>query len=168
MDGSRVGVLSKRQTLNGLFPRLSVGKNITISNLSRLARRWRLSPRREAISARDIMERLGVKGNSEQPVGELSFGNRQKTMLARCVYSRARLLLFDDPCSGIDAAGRVAVYNMINELAREGCAILLVSSDFTELIGMSDRVLALRGGRVAADLPSADATEELLYMHTAN
>ena len=165
---SRVGVLPKRQSVNGLFPRLSVGKNITISNLARLRRRGVISPSRETISARDIMDRLGVKGDSEQPVRELSFGNRQKTLIARCVYSRARLLLFDDPCSGIDAAGRVAVYNMINELARKGCAILLVSSDFTELIGMSDRILALRNGRLMAHLPSGEATEELLYTYTSN
>ena len=109
----------------------------------------------EAISCRNLFDRLGIRGvNLQSSVRYLSGGNKQKVVIARNLYDRCNIYLFDEPTQGIDTAGKVEIYNIISELARKGAAIIFVSSDFPELVGMCDRILTLRHGRVVDDSPA--------------
>jgi ABC-type sugar transport system ATPase subunit len=89
----------------------------------------------------------------------LSGGNQQKVILARWLFSKARLLILDEPTQGVDIGARIEVYNIINELTALGIAILLISSDYAELLAMSDRIAVVRNKRVLQILPSNQLTE---------
>ncbi|MCW2761620.1 MAG: Ribose transport system ATP-binding protein [Marmoricola sp.] len=124
------------------------------------------SRRREVASSGSMIERLAVKArDGGQSVGTLSGGNQQKVVFAKWLFHGADVFIFDEPTQGIDAEGREDVYESMESLAAEGKAILFVSSDFTELVGVCTRVLAMREGRLVADLNGADVSEELLLRH---
>jgi ribose transport system ATP-binding protein len=95
----------------------------------------------------------------DQEIRFLSGGNQQKVVLARWLAVNPRILLFDEPTRGIDVGAKAAIHDLVRRLARDGAAVLMVSSDLPELLGMSDRIVVLRDGRVAGELP-AGATEE--------
>jgi ABC-type sugar transport system ATPase subunit len=93
-------------------------------------------------------------------VRNLSGGNQQKVVLGKCLGSRPRVLIFDEPTRGIDVGAKVEVYQEMNALITQGVGILLISSELPEVLGMSDRVLVMHDGRLVADLPVAEATPE--------
>jgi rhamnose transport system ATP-binding protein len=95
-----------------------------------------------------------------QPIGELSGGNQQKAILARWLLTDPKILILDEPTRGIDIGVKAEFYEMIGELAASGRAILLISSELTELLALSDRVLVMSEGRLTADLPRGLATQE--------
>ncbi|KIF67222.1 ABC transporter ATP-binding protein [Streptomyces sp. AcH 505] len=99
------------------------------------------------------------------PVRALSGGNQQKAVLAKWLLTRPRVLLLDEPTRGVDMATRAEIYRMLDELARDGMAVLLISSDLTEVLGATDRVLVMREGRIAAELPSDRTTEDTVLAH---
>lgn len=94
-----------------------------------------------------------------QEVQYLSGGNQQKVVIAKWLAARPRVLLFDEPTRGVDVGAKAAIHTLVRELAAEGLAVLIVSSELPELLGMSDRVLVMADGRLAGELP-AGATEE--------
>jgi len=93
-------------------------------------------------------------------VGLLSGGNQQKVVLCTWLASGAQVLILDEPTRGIDVAARMEIYELMNRLTDQGVGILMISSDLPEVLGMSDRVLVMREGRVQAELEAADATQE--------
>jgi ABC-type sugar transport system ATPase subunit len=95
-------------------------------------------------------------------VRELSGGNQQKVVLAKWLLSNAKLIILDEPTRGVDVATKVEIYHLIGELADEGAAIILISSELPEIIGMSDRILVMREGRLAGEFDGAQADEESL------
>jgi ribose transport system ATP-binding protein len=114
-----------------------------------------------------MIERLGINPpRPEMPVRHLSGGNQQKVVLAKWLLTRPRVLILDEPTRGVDMATRVDIYRMIDELTREGVAILLISSDLAEVLGATDRVLVMRGGRLVAEVGSADTTEDEVLAHS--
>jgi L-arabinose transport system ATP-binding protein len=105
--------------------------------------------------------RMRVKTpNLEQWIGKLSGGNQQKLMLARWLATQPRVLMLDEPTRGIDVGAKADVYALIDELAKQGAAILLISSELPEILGLSDRILCLQAGRITATLDAATASEE--------
>ncbi len=117
------------------------------------------------------MKRLRIKASGpEQKVGELSGGNQQKVLLARWLCLEPKVLLLDEPTRGIDVGAKAEVQSLIDELAREGLAVLLISSDIEELIEGADRIVVLRGGAVAGELSGDEVDEsrllEVLADHT--
>jgi rhamnose transport system ATP-binding protein len=105
------------------------------------------------------VQQLQVKTDSlDTPLGALSGGNQQKVALARWLATEPVVLILDEPTQGIDVAGKAEIHRLIGELALQGLAILLISSDLPELLAMSDRLAILRRGRVVATLPTAQAT----------
>jgi DNA-binding IclR family transcriptional regulator len=108
-----------------------------------------MSLRREEQVGRDYVSRLKITPTAlERSVEYLSGGNQQKVVIARWLFSQARLLIFDEPTRGIDVGAKIDVYHVINELTSQGISILLISSDFPELLAMSDRVAVVRDGRI--------------------
>jgi ribose transport system ATP-binding protein len=95
----------------------------------------------------------------------LSGGNQQKTVIAKWLCSQARILIFDDPTRGIDVGARREVHGLMNELTRKGTAILMISSDLSELLDMSDRLYVMNKGRIVAELNREDATHEKVFKY---
>ncbi len=156
-----MGLLTEDRKRTGLALRLPVRHNITLAALERLTRGPLLPGGREKAAARTMTAQLNIRTPStESAVGDLSGGNQQKTVLARWLFAGSSILLFDEPTRGIDVGSKVEVYRLMNDLARQGAVILMVSSELPELLGMSDRILILHKGRLAADLPRAAATPE--------
>jgi ribose transport system ATP-binding protein len=107
------------------------------------------------------MRRLHIRENARrQPVRDLSGGNQQKAALARWLMRDAPVVILDEPTRGVDIGAKSEIYDVINELRRRGSAVLLISSELPEAIGVSDRVLVMRGGLVVAEFESTTVTEE--------
>jgi ribose transport system ATP-binding protein len=151
----------------GLVLEDSVRHNLGLPNLDRNSRFGILRPRREIDMARRTCERLRVRTpRLSQPVGLLSGGNQQKVVLGKWLARQPRVLLLDEPTRGVDVGAKSEIYALMDELAAAGIAILMISSDLEEVLGMSDRVLVLHEGRLAGELPRAALSEQAI-MHLA-
>jgi rhamnose transport system ATP-binding protein len=145
----------------GLVQPMSVAKNTSMAVLPELTPTGLLRPRRERALARRFMEELRIKATSpEQVVRSLSGGNQQKVVLSKWLAAEPRILILDEPTHGVDVGTKADVHRTISHLAAGGLTILLISSELLEILGMSDRVLVMREGRLAAELSRAEATEE--------
>lgn len=152
---SRIAYIPEDRDTLALFKNMKTYHNISISNMRQTAPHNIIDLSREATLCRNLINRLGIHGSHLQScIQYLSGGNKQKIVIARNLYSCCNIFLFDEPTQGIDTAGKVEVYNIISELARKGAAIIFVSSDFPELVGMCDRIITLQKGRVLNDLPA--------------
>ena len=161
----RAGVvlLPEDRKVEGIVPSLSVRENIVLAALPRLSRGGVVSTARQDAVVRLFMDRLRIKASSpEQKVSELSGGNQQKVLLARWLCLNPKVLLLDEPTRGIDVGAKAEVQGLIEELAAEGMAVVLISSELEELIEGSDRVLVLKEGRTVARLDGDQVTEPAL------
>jgi ribose transport system ATP-binding protein len=96
----------------------------------------------------------------DQPIGSLSGGNQQKAVFGRWILAGSNVLLLDEPTRGVDVGAKVEIYELINAITAAGGAVVMVSSELPEVLGMSDRVLVMRDGRIAGEIPGAEATED--------
>jgi L-arabinose transport system ATP-binding protein len=150
----------------GLFPEHSVRSNMSMAVLPRLRARGVVSRRAERALAQDYVARLRVNTpDVETPVRALSGGNQQKTMLARWLATKPRLLMLDEPTHGVDVGAKAEIHELIRGLAREGIAILLISSELPEVLALSARILVMREGRLEATLARDGATERIVMLH---
>ncbi|MFC8448769.1 sugar ABC transporter ATP-binding protein [Kitasatospora sp. NPDC057223] len=156
-----ISLLPEDRKAEGIVPGLSVRENIVLAAMPRLSRLGVVSRAKQDKIVEIFMKRLRIKASSpEQKVGELSGGNQQKVLLARWLCLEPKVLLLDEPTRGIDVGAKAEVQALIDELAREGLAVLLISSDIEELIEGADRLLVLRGGAVAGELTGEQVTED--------
>jgi rhamnose transport system ATP-binding protein len=156
-----VALVPEDRRQQGLLLDLSVMRNATLARRNRLARFGFLTGRAERREAAEWTARLHAKyGRLTDPVGTLSGGNQQKIVLAKWLATNPRLLIVDEPTRGIDVATKAEVHRLLSDLAADGVAVLMVSSELLEVLGMADRVLVMREGRLAGELSRADATEE--------
>ncbi|WP_395682404.1 sugar ABC transporter ATP-binding protein [Inquilinus sp.] len=147
----------------GIFRSLPVDQNITAAAPGRIARRGVISLAAERAAARGAIERLSIRlASPRQPIGELSGGNQQKAILARWLMTDPEILILDEPTRGIDIGVKAEFYDMINALAADGRAILLISSELPELLTLSDRILVMSEGRLTAEFSRAEATQETI------
>jgi rhamnose transport system ATP-binding protein len=145
----------------GLVQPMSIAINTSMAVLPDLTPGGVLRPRRERALARRFMEQLRIKATSPaQPVRGLSGGNQQKVVLSKWLAAEPQILILDEPTHGVDVGTKADVHRTISHLAAQGLTILLISSELLEIIGMSDRVLVMREGRLVAELPRAQATQE--------
>ncbi|MFJ8273371.1 sugar ABC transporter ATP-binding protein [Streptomyces sp. NPDC094154] len=148
-----VSLLSEDRKAEGIVPGLSVRENIVLAAMPRLSRAGVVSRKQQDRIVEIFMKRLRIKASGpEQKVEELSGGNQQKVLLARWLCLEPKVLLLDEPTRGIDVGAKAEVQTLIDELAREGLAVLLISSDVEELVEGADRLVVLRGGAVAGEL----------------
>ena len=139
----------------------SVAENVTLCVPDRVSRFGFLSRAAELLIAGKQVERMRVKTPSlDQLVSNLSGGNQQKVVLGRWLARAPRVLILDEPTRGIDVGAKAEIYRLIAELAADGIALLVISSELPELIGLSDRILVMAAGRIAGEVPRADATEQ--------
>ena len=145
----------------GIFRSLSVEQNITAAVPGKIAPRGVIRRGVEKLLATQSVARLRIRlASLRQPIGELSGGNQQKAILARWLLTEPQVLILDEPTRGIDIGVKAEFYDMIGALAADGRAILLISSELPELLALCDRVLVMSEGRLTADLPRGQATQE--------
>jgi rhamnose transport system ATP-binding protein len=151
-----------RQRQGAVLP-FSVAANIALPNLETLAPRGWCSAAREAQLAREWITKLAIKAQGpEQAVHSLSGGNQQKVVIAKWLARNPGVLILDEPTKGIDVGAKAAVHAVTSEFARAGGAVLMISSDLPEILGMSDRVLVMRRGRLRGEFARAQASSEKL------
>jgi ribose transport system ATP-binding protein len=156
-----VGLLPENRKTEGIIPGLSIRDNISLAALPRLSRFGVVSNTRIDRVVETFMRRLQIKATSpQQLVADLSSGNQQKVLLARWLATQPKVLLLDEPTRGIDVGAKAQLQDLLDELAVNGLAILLISSDLDELVSGCDRVVVLRDGAVAAELSGPEVTEE--------
>jgi ribose transport system ATP-binding protein len=161
----RAGVvmLPEDRKADGILPDLSVRENIVLAALPRLSSAGVVSRKRQDAIVDTFMKRLRIKASSpDQRVGDLSGGNQQKVLLARLLCTRPLVLLLDEPTRGIDVGAKAEVQGLVDELAAEGLGVVLISSEFDEVIEGSDSIVVLREGRVVTELHGADVNEAAL------
>ena len=158
-----LGLLPEDRKRQGLVLGLTCRENVSLAALPALSRLGWVRRAAERTQARHFSERLRVKAPSiESLVAGLSGGNQQKIALAKWLARSCDILLIDEPTRGVDVGAKAEIYPLLDELAREGKAILVVSSELPELLGLCRRILVMRAGRLVGDVPRADATEASL------
>jgi len=158
-----VAMLSEERARDGLVLPAGILDNITLASLGRLSRLGILSRQGQVQAANEQVENLDIRpAQLRRPVRMLSGGNQQKVVFGKWLVHGARVQILDEPTRGVDVATKVQIYQIIAALADEGRAVLLISSDLPEIIGMSDRILVMRLGRIVGEVPASAATEERL------
>ncbi|WP_419704467.1 sugar ABC transporter ATP-binding protein [Promicromonospora sp. NFX87] len=156
-----LALVPEDRRLQGLVTESSVGRNVSSVMRRRLARLGILLPDAEARLARDWSGRLEVKAGALDALATtMSGGNQQKVVLAKWLATGPKVLIVDEPTRGIDVGTKAEVHRLLSTLAAEGLAVLMISSELPEVLGMADRVLVVREGRIAAELGRAEATPE--------
>lgn len=157
------GMLSEDRKGEGLATALSIADNLTLSKLPTSGPLRLLSPSRQRAESLGWMERLGIKARDpDQPVSDLSGGNQQKVAIARLLHHGVDVLLLDEPTRGIDVASKAQIYEVVDRLACEGKAVLMVSSYLPELLGMCDRIQVMRRGELGDSKPVEACTSQTL------
>jgi len=164
-----IALLPEDRKQQGLVLLLTVADNITMAAPDNTgAPRGLLPPIARIRTAKRFIDSLQIKTPSaKQKVMYLSGGNQQKVVLAKWMLSNANIFIFDEPTRGIDVGAKVEVYRLMNELLDRGAAILVISSELPEVLGMSDRILVMREGGIVAEFDRADATPEAIMSHAA-
>jgi ribose transport system ATP-binding protein len=154
-----VALLPEDRKGQGLILSAAIRENASYPCLARFARAGVIDRSAERSSVAEWTESLAIKAPSlERPVSQLSGGNQQKVVVARWMLAHARVLLFDEPTRGIDVGAKAEIYALMRQVAAKGAAILMISSDLPEAIGMADRLIVMRGGRVAGVLTGGAIT----------
>ena len=147
---------------------LPIFQNITLPSLGQTSRKGFLKLAAEFKLAREYSQRLDLRAAAlDQDVGNLSGGNQQKVVIAKWLATQPQVIILDEPTKGIDIGSKAAVHEFMSELAAQGLSVIMVSSEIPEIIGMSDRVIVMRDGRIAAELSKDDLTPETLVRHAA-
>lgn len=181
IDGAPVAIRSPAQAVEngivyvpedrgkqGAIGALPIFQNVTLPSLTRTSRNGFLKLAEEFKLAREYTERLDLRATSlDTDVGNLSGGNQQKVVIAKWLATQPKVIILDEPTKGIDIGSKAAVHEFMAELAAQGLAVIMVSSEIPEIIGMSDRVIVMREGRIAAELSRKDITPETLVTHAA-
>jgi ABC-type sugar transport system ATPase subunit len=160
-----IALIPEDRQRTGLATQLPVGWNLTLSSLTAHSRYGVLQAAQLTGTEQKYIERLRIKtAGPEQESVRLSGGNQQKIVIAKWLAQGARIFLFDEPTRGIDVGAKTEVFEVMDQLAREGAAILMVSSELPELIQVADRILVMRQGRLSGELPGCATQEEIMAL----
>ncbi len=158
---SGIGFVTEDRKGEGLVLKLSVGENITLSALDKFRKGGHLNLGKELQTVKKYIEKLNIKTPSVfQQVENLSGGNQQKVVLAKWLLSECKVLILDEPTRGIDVGAKIEVYNLINEMAKSGKAIIVITSEIPELLGICDRIMVMARGKVSGSLTREEANQE--------
>ncbi|WP_148227682.1 ATP-binding cassette domain-containing protein, partial [Fulvimarina pelagi] len=147
--------------LHGLVRPQPLRENVTMAILDRLTKFSVVDTGREQRMAAQAIDRFAIRArDARQRVGQLSGGNQQKVVLAKWLATDPKVLILDEPTRGIDIGAKTEIHRLMGELARKGIAILMISSELPEVLGMSDRILVMKEGRLSAVIDRKDATPD--------
>lgn len=164
-----IGLVPEGRKTQGLFLGMKVRENITIANLPKLCRMQFVASRQEHEKAEEYIAALRVKTtNSEQQVRYLSGGNQQKTIIARWLLNHPKVLFLDEPTHGVDVGAKTEIYDIINQLAKDGVAIVLISSELPEVLMLADRILVMHNGLITGELTHDEANQEVIMEYATN
>jgi ribose transport system ATP-binding protein len=169
IDAIRAGIalVTEDRKQEGLVLSLSVRENIALPNLGKVSAFGVLKQKEEQELSEQTIQQLLIKtAGGEQIVGSLSGGNQQKVVIGKWLAAKPKILILDEPTRGVDIGAKKEIYDIMNRLAREGVAILMISSELPEVLGMSDRILVMHEGRITGEFSRDEATQELI-MHAA-
>jgi len=158
-----IGFVTEDRKAQGLVLGMSVRENFSLTHLSDYCAFDFVNERRERERCREFVQTLGIKTPSiEQRALNLSGGNQQKVVIAKWVARRPRILIVDEPTRGIDIGAKAEVHALLGRLAKEGVAVIVISSDLPEILAVSDRIIVVKEGRVSGELMGSDASQELV------
>ena len=161
-----MGLLPEDRKAHGLAMILSLSENIVLASLQRLFPRRFVDPRKEReVVARYIQDLRIATPSPKRLVQYLSGGTQQKVVLAKWLCTHSRIFIFDEPTRGIDVGAKAEIHGFMNELVKQGAAVLMISSDLPEILGMSDRIYVMRQGRVVAEVDREKATQERIVAY---
>ncbi|MFD5032238.1 multiple monosaccharide ABC transporter ATP-binding protein [Streptomyces sp. NPDC058220] len=144
----------------------TIGRNITLGALSKVARRGVVDEHEETRVAESYRKSMNIKAPTVfEQVGRLSGGNQQKVVLSKWIFAGPDVLILDEPTRGIDVGAKYEIYTVIDQLAAQGKAVVFISSELPELLGMCDRIYTMAAGRLTGEIPRAEATQEVLMRH---
>lgn len=164
-----IALIPEDRKTEGLVLPMSIRENMSLASLEAVGRYGLLSPAAEDAAVAQMVEKLRIKvGSVEDPVHSLSGGNQQKVVIAKWLMAQPRVLLLNDPTRGIDVATKQEIYLLLRQLASQGVAILLYSTDYEELIGLADRVAIMYEGRIARTLHGEEINEHAIVASSLN
>ena len=153
--------ITEDRKTEGLMLEDSIAHNISLNNQSAISTRGVISKAKESNLVREAIRKLNIRcAGPHQQCKFLSGGNQQKVVFAKWIYTNPRVLILDEPTRGVDVGAKKEIYNIINELAASGVAIILVSSELPEVLGMSDRIMAIHEGKIGGIIDGSSATQE--------
>jgi ribose transport system ATP-binding protein len=156
-----IGFLTENRKEQGLFLDLAAHENIVMATIERDSHYGMLDRRKGQIISREAIASLNIRvPHAQVRAGGLSGGNQQKLLVSRWIAIGPRILLLDEPTRGVDVGAKSEIYRMMNQMAQQGVAILMISSELPEIVGMSDRVYVMREGAIAGELQGGDITQE--------
>jgi ribose transport system ATP-binding protein len=158
---SGIGFLTEDRKSQGLVLPLSVAENLCLPSVDKFSSWGIVDTKEELHAAGRYVKELRIKTPSlDQKVVFLSGGNQQKVVLSKWLCCESEVFIFDEPTRGVDVGAKAEIYQLMNKLTASGVAIIMISSEMLEVLGMSDRILVMRGGRITGEFNSAEATQE--------
>ncbi len=170
-DAQKYGIayLSETRTKYNLFNKMSVLHNVSIKNLDNYTDHMLINPSVEKTITSTLLKKMGVKNvRLSDEVSHISGGNQQKILMARCFLSNTNIFIFDEPTRGVDIQGKVEIYNLFNEITRRGGSIIIISSNISEAIGMSNRIIVMNKGRMVCELNQKEASQERVFHYASH
>lgn len=156
-----IGFVTEDRQGQGIVPPLSVAENLGLASLGRNTSVGLVNRREQRRQAGKMIEDLNIRTpGPEQEIRYLSGGNQQKVVIGKWLLADSKVLIMDEPTRGIDVGAKVEIYELMNELTENGAGIVMISSDLLEVLGMSDRILVMSGGRITGELSANEATQE--------
>lgn len=148
---------------DGLVLTNSILRNLTLARMEFVSKKGVIDPDKERRGVAEYKEKLHIKTPSvDQDVGNLSGGNQQKVLIGKWIFAKPDILMLDEPTRGVDVGAKYEIYKVINELAEEGKAVLMISSELPEILGMCDRIYVMHEGKMLAELSPSEATQEII------
>lgn len=158
-----IGYLPEDRKLQGLVTNWDIFKNITLSAIDNISNKGWLNLKKEYKTAKELAEKVDVKANTIfDLVSSLSGGNQQKVAVAKLLTMDLEVVILDEPTKGVDIGAKSAIYEIINNLAEQGYGIIMISSEMPEILGMSDKIVVMKEGRISSVFNRGDATQELI------
>ena len=166
----RIGMVNEDRKSKGILLSMSIAKNISLTNLKSITNRFGFIDRKkEKIITESLLNKLKIKAvDGHVLAGNLSGGNQQKVAIAKWVNSDSKILIIDEPTRGVDVGAKVEIYKLINELAESGIAVLVISSETDELMGLCDRIVVMRSGKIEGIISKPEYSEEKILRLALN
>lgn len=164
-----IGHVPESRKSQGLVLSATVGENLGLATMQSTSKFGLVDRGGQRKRAKQVADKLRIRMASiDQPIRDLSGGNQQKAVFGRWVLAGSKVLLLDEPTRGVDVGAKVEIYSIINEITAAGHAVVMVSSELPEIIGMSDRILVMSGGRIAGELPAGSAQDDIMQLAVSN
>lgn len=164
-----LGLVPEGRKIQGIYHDLSVKENMTIAHLSQITRNLFIRRRKEEELTQVFIQKLKIKAvDMDQHIKFLSGGNQQKTILARWLMNRPKVLFLDEPTHGVDVGAKAEIYQIIDDLTESGVGIVLISSELPEVLTLADRIIVMHEGKIMGELNREEATQEKIMAYATN